>query len=59
MLLSTNIYFNVKLHIKNTKHGLYDEYVDVKIVLRKSLINNVRSGAVVEILAVYDSSAML
>ena len=32
--LSTNIYFNVKLHIKNTKHGLYYEYSDVKIVLQ-------------------------
>ena len=32
MFLSSNIYFKGKLHIKNTKHGLYDEYVDVKIV---------------------------
>ena len=54
MFLSTNIYFNVKLHIKNTKHGLYDEYGDVKIVLQKSLIVNVRSEALVKFLAVYD-----
>ena len=51
-VLSTNIYFNIKLHIKNTKHGLYDEYGDVKIVLQKSLINKVRYRVVVVILVV-------
>ena len=54
MLLSTNIYSNVKLHMKNTKHGLYDEYSDDKIVIQKSLIVNVSSGALVKFLAVCD-----
>ena len=54
MLLSTNIYFNVKLHIKNTKHSLYVEYSDDKIVIQKSLIVNVSSGALINFLAVCD-----
>ena len=34
----------MKLYIKNTQHGLYDEYSDVEIGLRISLIDNERSG---------------
>ena len=37
IILSTNIYFNVKLLIKSTQLCLDDEYGDVDIVLRTSL----------------------
>ena len=57
MFLSSNIYFKGKLHIKNTKHGLYDEYGNAKIILWKSLINNVTPWAVVVFLAFYELSA--
>ena len=56
MFLSTNIYFNVKLLIKNTQYGLYDEYGDVEIDLRASLIDKLRSAGVADILVGYEHS---
>ena len=49
----------MKLYIKNTQHGLYDEYGDVEIVLRISLIDNERSGGVVAFLVSYEHSTSI
>ena len=54
IILPTNSYFNVKLFITSTQLCLDDDdNNDVKIVLQKSLINNVRYRGGAEFLTVY------